>query len=86
MKRRIHSPARKTDKGVYTITLTPKMSRQFDAASEASGIPADWIIYDALQGEPEHYIDKATGYAKDSRPVWRANKRVPIKVVKGGAS
>lgn len=82
--KRLHSTARKTSGEVLVITLNPELSRQWQAASEQTGIPLDWMIHDTLKGDAEHYLAPGTGYAKDTRPVWYAQRavKIPIQVAK----
>jgi hypothetical protein len=35
------------------------MSREWEAASR---VPLDWMIYDTLKGDAEHYLEDRTGY------------------------
>ena len=67
-----------------TAPLLLRLSRQFDAASEQTGIPVNWLVHNALKAEAENYLNKCTGYAEDSRPVWYAQRavKIPIQVVK----
>lgn len=77
--------SRRHGSGVFVITLTRELSEQWEAASKAARIPLDWMLYDTLKGDVEHYLADGTGYAKDSRELWEATKKkakVPIQIVK----
>lgn len=84
MERGAASVSLRKSKGVFTVTLTPKLSKQWETASERAGIPLDWMIHDTLKGDVEHYLEDATGYMADTRPVWYEQRKakVPIQVVK----
>ena len=72
---------------VLTITLTQELSHQWEAASERAGIPLEWMLHDSLMGEVDAYMDDSSGYRQDSREAWwhQRHRRIPIRVLKGGA-
>jgi hypothetical protein len=71
----------------YTVTLSPELSRQWDAAAKRARLPLDWMIHDDLAKGAESYLDDIMGWRESSRKLWRSlpqgKRKVPIQVAKG---
>ena len=76
----------RTSGPVYTITLTPAMSDEWDEMAEWVGVPVEFMLYDTISSELRTLRDDSD-YRKDTRNLWLEKKRegfkVPVRVKKG---